>query len=87
MDSYIISYDIPKGSNYDELIGRIKQYGTWAHITESTWAVVSCDSASDIRDALNSFIPDGGRLIVVQSANVAAWNNAMCTNEWLHKNI
>lgn len=87
MASYIISYDIPKGSDYDSLISCIKQYGTWAHITESTWAIVSHDSASSIRDTLNHYIPDGGRLIVVQSANVAAWNNTMCTNEWLQKNI
>ena len=87
MATFIISYDIPKGNDYDGLIGRIKQYRTWAHLTESTWAIVSLESASDIRDALNSFIPEGGRLIVVQSANIAAWNNPMCSNEWLHKNI
>lgn len=87
MASFIISYDIPKGHDYDGLIERIKQYGTWARLTESTWAIVTRDSASIIRDTLNRFIPDGGRLIVVQSANVAAWNNTMCTNEWLHKNI
>ena len=87
MATYIISYDIPEGSDYDGLIGCIKKYGTWAHITQSTWAVVSEDAASSIRDNLNGFIPQGGRLIVVQTANIAAWNNTMCTNEWLQKNI
>lgn len=87
MATYIVSYDLPEGSNFDNLIDRIKQYGTWAHITLSTWAVVTEDSASTIRDTLNYYIPDGGRLIVVKSANVAAWNNTMCTNDWLHKNI
>lgn len=87
MASFIISYDLPEGSNYDNLIERIKQYGTWAHITLSTWAVVTGDSASVIRDTLNSYIPNGGRLIVVKSANEAAWKNAMCTNDWLQKNI
>jgi hypothetical protein len=87
MATYIISYDIPETSDCQSLIERIKQYGTWAHITQSTWAVVSSDTASTIRDALNSFIPEGGRLIVVQTANIAAWNNTLCTNDWLQKNI
>ena len=83
MATYIISYDLPEGSNYDNLIDRIKEYGTWAHITLSTWAVVTEDTASIIRDTLKSYIPEGGRLFVVKSANVAAWNNTMCTNDWL----
>lgn len=87
MDSYIISYDLPEGSDYENLINRIKQYGTWAHVTLSTWVVVTEDNATTIRDTLNSFIPEGGRLLVVKSAHVAAWNNAMCTNDWLLKNV
>lgn len=87
MASYIISYDLPEGSGYQDLIDRIKKYGTWAHITQSTWAVVTDDLASTIRDSLNQFIPEGGRLIVVKTANVAAWSNTLCTNEWLQKNI
>lgn len=87
MASFIISYDLPENGDYQSLIERIKQYGTWAHITQSTWAIVSADTASSIRDALNCFIPEGGRLIVVQTANIAAWNNTLCTNDWLQKNI
>ena len=87
MASFIISYDIPEGSDYQSLIKRIKQYGTWAHITLSTWAIVSSENASAIRDELNAYMPEDGRLIVVQSANIAAWKNTMCTNEWLQKNI
>lgn len=87
MASYVISYDLPEGSEYQPLIDRIKQYGTWAHVTQSTWVVVTEDTAKTIRDALNVFIPEGGRLLVVQSAHIAAWNNAMCTNDWLQKNI
>lgn len=85
--SYIISYDLSEGGDYEELFKRIKSYGYWAHITESTWAVLSDDSASDIRDNIAECLSNGSRLIVVQSANVAAWRNVICRNEWLKKNI
>lgn len=87
MATYIISYDIPQGNDYQQLIDRIKRYGTWAHVTLSTWVIVTEDTATTVRNALNAYIPDGGRLLVVKSANVAAWNNVMCTNDWLQKNI
>ena len=87
MASFIISYDIPSNRDYQSLIDTIKHYGTWAHITQSTWAIVTDSTASEIRNALNAYIPEGGRLLVVQSANIAAWNNVMCSNDWLKKNI
>lgn len=87
MASFIISYDLPDGSDYQPIIDRIKQYGTWAHVTLSTWAIVTEDSATIIRDTLGALIPEGGRLMVVKSSNTAAWKNVLCTNDWLQKNI
>ena len=42
MSRYIITYDLSKpGRNYDDLYQRIKSYGTWAKIAESSWAIVT----------------------------------------------
>ena len=51
-NTYIISYDLKKADDedYENLYQAIKAYGTWAHITESTWAVKTSDSAKKIRD-------------------------------------
>lgn len=85
--TFIISYDLAGGSDYDALIQKIKSYGTWAHITESLWAIVSSKTASEIRDEIKEYLSDGSRLLVLKSANVAAWSNVLCTNDWLKKNI
>ena len=85
--TYLISYDLAEGGNYDELFKYIKSYGTWGHITESLWAIQSSKSATEIRDEVKKYLSEGSRLMVVKSANVAAWSNAMCTNDWLQKNI
>jgi hypothetical protein len=85
-NTYIISYDL-KGDDYEPLYEAIKSYGTWAHITESTWAVVSSKKAVDIRDHLGEYLPKGSRLFVVKSGMVAAWRNVICSNEWLKKNL
>lgn len=85
--SYIISYDLANNGNYEQLFEHIKSYGYWAHITESTWAVLSTKSASKIRDDIANYLSEGSRLIVVESANVAAWRNVICRNEWLKEHI
>lgn len=85
--SYIISYDVAKGGDYAELIAAIKGYKTWAHITESTWAIVTNDTHTQIRNNLARYLPKGSRLFVVRSGAIAAWRNVLCSNEWLKKNL
>ena len=76
---------MPEGADYNALIKAIKAYGGWAHITESTWAVVTEDDHIKIRDNLCNFIPKNGRIFVIKSASVGAWRNVICNSEWLKK--
>ena len=87
--TFLISYDLAEGSSldYQELLGAIKSYGTWAHITQSTWAVVTEDKASEVRDHILSYLPSDSRLFVVKSGSIAAWRNPICRSEWLKKNL
>ncbi|MCA9591394.1 MAG: hypothetical protein KC657_39130 [Myxococcales bacterium] len=87
MATYIISYDLSEDADYAEVIAAIKAYGTWAHITQSTWAVKSSESAVEIRDNLAALMPDGSRLFVVKSGSGAAWRNVMCKNTWLKEHL
>jgi hypothetical protein len=90
LSSYLITYDIREPSTpevYDELHKAIKSYGTWAHITESCWAIVSDKKATEVRDHLEGFLRSQDRILVLQSANVAAWRNVICRNEWLKEHL
>ena len=87
MPAYIISYDLRKQRNYDALYEAIKSYGTWAKITESTWAIVTSSSAVQIRDHLSSVVDNDDRLFVIKSGVEAAWKNAICKTEWLKGNL
>jgi hypothetical protein len=88
MSTYIISYDLSNNRDYESLYEAIKAYGTWAHITESTWAVVSSNSSAvDIRDDLKRTIDSDDKLFVIKSGIEAAWVNVICRNEWLKENL
>ena len=74
MATYIISYDLQKpGQNYADLYARIKYSGIWAHIAESTWAVVTDQSATQVRDYLWAAMDANDRLFVVRSGGESAW--------------
>jgi hypothetical protein len=88
MACYIISYDLRKpGRNYDSLYAAIKSYGTWAHINESVWAVVTTTSAVQIRDYLRNHMDENDRIFIVKSGVEAAWRHARCRNEWLKEHL
>lgn len=84
MACFIVSYDLPAGSDYAPLHERLRQYPGWAMITQSTWAVtLEPGSAVQVRDYLRPAVPAGGRLFVIRSARDGAWNNVICNNDWL----
>ncbi len=91
MNSLIIAYDIQKtgdyGNIYNHLYEMIKSYGTWARITESCWAIKTNSSAVQVRDRLLQILRSTDRVMVVQTAHIAAWNNTFCNNEWLKENV
>ncbi len=88
MACYIISYDLKgAGRNYEGLYDAIKAYGTWAHINESLWAVVTSNSAVQVRADILKHIDGNDSLFVIKSGLEAAWNNVICKNEWLKENL
>ena len=75
------------GGDYEELYQAIKDYGTWAHITESLFAVSTKQSAKEIRENLIHYLPKGSKLFVLKSGVEAAWENVICSNKWLKNKL
>ncbi|MBN2424520.1 MAG: hypothetical protein JXB44_05815 [Calditrichaceae bacterium] len=88
MACYIISYDLRKpGRNYDALYDAIRSYGTWAKVNESVWAIVTQQTAVQIRENLDKHLDSNDRIFVIKSGIEAAWRNSICKNEWLKDNL
>lgn len=87
MATYIITYDLRRKRDYSSLYSSIKSYGTWAKITESSWAIVTDQTAIQIRDYLSNFIDNDDRLFVAKYGGTAAWRNVIAKNEWFHQHL
>ena len=88
MSTKIIEYDL-RGSetDYEKLYGVIKSYGTWAHITESTWFIKTNATCTDIRDRILTVMDSNDRLFVAELTGVAAWRNTLCSNDFIKANL
>lgn len=87
MKCYIVTYDLRIQRNYEALLNAIKTYNKWGKITESTWAIVTEQSSTEIRNYLTQFMDNDDRLFIIKTGGEAAWKNAMANNEWLKENL
>jgi hypothetical protein len=87
MKCYIITYDLRKTRNYEPLYNAIRSFGTWGKINESTWAIVTYQDSSQIRQYLLNFLDSDDRLFVIKSGGEAALQNVIADNQWLQQNL
>jgi hypothetical protein len=84
--TYIIAFQPGAGANVPMIEQIVKSYGTWAKITDQTWALVSMsEKAPAVRNRLLPHIGTGGRLFVIKSGYESAWSNVVSTTEWLQR--
>ena len=88
MKAYIISYDLTNpGKNYEELLKKIKTY-KWARLGGSAYAVISYNTAVEIRDNLKLALDSNDKLFVGTLVAQAAWSGLPEeVSKWLINNI
>lgn len=92
MKSVLITYDLrgtsETSTDYERLIKHIKDdYSNWAKVELSTWIIRTDQTIKAVRDNLQSYMDSDDRLFVAELTGVAAWQNVMCSNDWLQKHL
>jgi len=88
MKIYSINYDLRKHRDYDSLYQAIKSYGTYAHVLESVWMIVTERTSAQIRDHLKQYMDRDDGLMVSQSTGEAAWMNLSDdVSRWLKQSL
>lgn len=88
MANYVISYDLIKDKNYEDLTEKIKSLGNWAKPLESFWLLVSDSSVSEIRDALKGVADKDDKIVVIELGNYWATSNiSQKVTDWMKSHI
>lgn len=74
MSVLIVSYDLDKpGQRYDQLITRIKAYGSWAQLGGSAYLIVASATPQQVRDYLTQALDVNDKLYVGVAPAPSAW--------------
>lgn len=87
MASYLVCYELVDNKDSSFIIEKLKSFGVWGRVIDNAWIVKSDKSFIEVRDEISEVIADNDRLLVVETNNIAAWKNVMCSNDWLKTNI
>lgn len=86
MRTLLVGYDLNRsGQNYDDLIGRLKQYSLWWHHLDSTWLIRTANTHIEVRDELKALIDNNDELLVIDvTGDSAAWTGFNASgSKWL----
>ncbi len=89
MTCYIVTFDVANLQDKDRLKGRLKTYGTYCPINKNCWAIVTDQTATQIRDNLMGEIKTTDKIFVIKSGVEAAWRNVYSqkNTDWLKEKL
>lgn len=73
MALYQVSYDLRKIRDYHALYERIRSYGSYAHVLESSWIIRTNRSSAEITNHLAEMMDEDDGLLVVELTGEAGW--------------
>lgn len=75
MKTLIVSYDLHKPEkNYDRLIQKIREYGSWAKLGGSAYLIVTGQTVVEVRNNLTSVLDADDDLFVGTCPVPSAWH-------------
>jgi hypothetical protein len=89
MNTYLISYDLIRGRDYERLIQAIKDYPNWAKPLESLWLIKTSETVAQVRDRLINHVDADDKIFVIDVTG-RAWGTYNVNNEvidWIKNNL
>ena len=89
MNTYIVAFEVFNDDRKENLKTKLREYGTYCPINDNCWAIVSEDTAIQIRDNLNLSLVASDRIFVIRSGVIAAWRNVYSddNSKWLKERL
>ena len=87
MKIFLIIFQSDEEDVRNQLIGRIKGFGSWARRSNTAWCIKSdCKNTVDIRDSLKGLLTNNSERLLVLNISDSAWASCYIPKEvtsWL----
>lgn len=87
MPALLVTYDLNRpGKDYPDLLKAIKEY-SWAKLSESSYAISTSNSTSDVFNQLRAFIDSNDNIYVINLKRPHAGFGPPAVNDWLENHL
>lgn len=84
----LITYDLNRpGQNYTDLLDKIKSYGSWARLSESSYAVATQNTPQTVYSQLSPHLDNSDTLYIVTLKRPYSGQGPQDVNNWLEANL
>lgn len=87
MGCYIVTYDLNKETKRPDILKDIKSYGTWAKLSESSYAIVTSSGAKAVYDKLSKHLDGNDNCYIISLSEPFYGQGPEKVNEWLANNL
>lgn len=89
MTCYVVAFEVGSAEARAKLTEKMKAYNTYCPINANCWAVVTTQTAVQVRDNLMAEIAGSDKIFVIKSGVEAAWRNVYGekNSEWLKEKL
>lgn len=87
MAALLVTYDLNRsGQNYTAVLDFIKQHA-WAQLSESSYAIATNASASQVRDHVRAVVDQNDNVYVIPLGRMWAGFGPQEVNDWLNQHL
>lgn len=88
MSVKLITYDLnSQGQKHAEVLAKIKEFGTWARLSESSYAVKSSLTTEQICNKFTNLIDDNDSFLVIPMTQFHCGWTTEDVHDWLDNNL
>ncbi len=87
MACFIVTYDLNNETVRPNILKDIHAYGRWAQLSESSYAIVTGDTAEQVYSGLSKHIDDNDNIYIISLSEPHFGQGPHEVNEWLAENL
>lgn len=87
MPAFIVTYDLNNETRRPPIVQTIKDYGSWARLSEPSYAISTWKSADQVKSDLRPMIDSNDQLYVIPLRQPYSGWGPQDVNQWLTDNL
>jgi len=85
--AYVVTYDLNKEATRPPILKDIKDFGSWARLSESSYSISTSLTAHQVYEKLKSHIDSNDQIYIIPLSKPWSGFGPKEVNEWLDNNL